>query len=401
MPRPPEMIPFHRPHITGPDIDGVRTVLKSGWLTTGKVAEEFEGAFAQAVGGGVSAIAVSSCTAALHLALELLSLPPGAEVIVPTMTFTATAEAVLRAGLTPVIADIDPLTLMLTPETAGPKCRAKTAALLPVHYGGNPTGFLTLLEFARAHKFRVVDDAAHAFPAHVTPPGGPPRPIGSQGLSDATAFSFYATKTITTAEGGMLTFSKNAALEARARRLTLHGIDADAFQRSRQAVYHYEVTERGYKYNLPDLLAALGRSQTAKAELLRNLRATTARAYLESLRPLAAREWLTLPTIPIDAEPAWHLFPIRLNIERFGARWDRDAIGAALKQRGIGTSMHYRPLHRHTYWSKELGLGTEKFPVADAAYAELLSLPIWPGMQAKHIQRVEAALYDVLLEAGR
>ncbi len=392
-------IPFHRPHIDSSDLAAVRDVMKSGWITTGKAATAFEQAFLQGLPGR-AAVAVSSCTAALHLALELQGLKPGDQVIVPTMTFTATAGAVVMAGLQPVIVDVDPVTLMLTPEVIAPKCTARTKAILPVHYGGNPLGFMRVLDFARQHKMRVIDDAAHAYPAAVADVHDHLVPIGAAELADATCFSFYATKTITTAEGGMLVIPPS--LEERARRLTLHGIDADAYQRSRTAVYHYEVTEHGYKYNLPDLLAAFGGSQVKKAEALRNMRKTIAERYAQALATLVKREWLALPPSSLETESAYHLYPIRLNLQRLGTGWDRDRVGAAMKAaHGVGTSMHYRPLHRHRYWATTLGIGADAFPNADTAYAQLLSLPIWPGMSSKHVDRVATALEHVLFEAGR
>lgn len=396
-------IPFHRPHIDQHDLGAVRDCLRGGWLTTGKIAAALEQMMAGSLmhnGLTPAAVAVSSCTAALHLALELQNLQPGDQVIVPTMTFTATAEAVVRAGLQPVIVDVSPSTLTLTPSLVAAKCTAKTKAILPVHYGGDPLGFLDILDFARQHKMRVIDDAAHAYPAAIWDREGVHHPIGSPGLSDATCFSFYATKTVTTGEGGMLILP-NRALEERARRLTLHGIDADAYQRSRTAVYHYEVTEPGYKYNLPDVLAALGTTQVRKAEALRNTRKIIAERYRQALETQVKREWLTLPASSPDTESAHHLYPIRLNLARLATGWDRDRVGAAMKAQGIGTSMHYRPLHRHRYWATTLGIGAEAFPHADAAYAQLLSLPIWPGMSSKHIDRVAAALEQALFEAGR
>ena len=284
-------VPFHRPAISREDRQAVDRVLRSGWLTTGAEAEQFEAEFAQAVGAR-HALAVSSCTAALHLALACCRLRPEDEVIVPTMTFTATAAAVLMAGARPVVADVDPETLTLTAETIIPVHTRHTRVLLPVHYGGTPAGFPGVLAFAHQYRQRVIDDAAHALPA-ATAAG----PIGSEAVgSDATCFSFYATKTLTTGEGGMLT-TRWPEWAMRARRLTLHGVDADAYQRSRTAVYHYEVVEHGYKYNLPDLLAALGRSQLARHRLLWASRRDTAHTYADGFAPLVARGLVRLPRL--------------------------------------------------------------------------------------------------------
>lgn len=390
-------IPYHLPHIDGDDLEAVAQVLRSGWLTTGREAALFEAEF-QTLVQAEAAIAVSSCTAALHLALVLLELQPGDEVIVPTLTFTATAGAVLMAGLTPVLADVDPGSLLMTPESIAAKCNRRTKALLPVHYGGNPSGFLRLLAFAQQHKMRVVDDAAHALPAFVRTENGLAA-IGRAGLSDATCFSFYPTKPVTTGEGGMLVVPKTVA--DRARRLTLHGIDADAYHRSRQAIYHYEVIEHGWKYNLPDVLATLGRRQLAKSEALWHQRVEIAGQYAAALSDLIAEERLTPPVVAPDALSAWHLYPIRLNLKALHPTWDRDRVGQRLREMGIGTSMHYRPLHRHKFWSESLGIGAQSFPVADQAYLELLSLPIWPGMSPRQVARVVERLTAVLQEGRR
>jgi dTDP-4-amino-4,6-dideoxygalactose transaminase len=393
------VIPYHKPHLDRRDHVAIKGVLESGWLTTGKEAAAFEEEFLQMLGGeGLAAVAVSSCTAALHLALALLDLQPGDEVIVPTMTFTATAAAVLMAGAKPIIADVDPVSLNLTVASMAPQITRRTKGLLPVHYGGNPSGFEALRDFAARHGLRLVDDAAHALPAFVQTPGRTPRAIGS-GLSDGTCFSFYPTKPLTTGEGGMLVIPKPQ--ESRARRLTLHGIDADAYQRSRTAIYHYEVVEHGWKYNLPDLLAAPGRSQLAKTHRLWEQRTATARRYIDGLSGLVGAGRLTLPAVGADAMSAWHLFPIRLNLKALHATWDRDRVGQRLRELGVGTSMHSRPLHRHKFWSESLGLAAEAFPVADQAYIELLSLPIWPGMTHRHVSLVIDRLHQVLTEGVR
>lgn len=392
-------IPYHRPHMDSRDMAAVRRVLQSGWLTTGKEAALFEAEFlALLQASGSRAIAVSSCTAALHLALELLDLEPDDEVIVPSMTFTATAAAVLMAGLRPVLADVDPVSLNLTPETVEARRTKRTRAILPVHYGGNPSGLLALLDYAVPAKLRVVDDAAHALPAFVQPVGGPPMAIGSSDLTDATCFSFYPTKPLTTGEGGMLVVPEQ--WESRARRLTLHGIDADAYQRSRTAIYHYEVIEHGWKYNLPDLLAALGRSQLAKTMRLWEARTDIAAKYERALAPLVDADRLRTPVVMPGYLSAWHLYPVRLNLRTLHGTWDRDRVGQRLRELGIGSSMHYRPLHRHKFWASGDTAGHD-FPATDQAYVELLSLPIWPGMTSKEVARVVAGLTLVLKDGAR
>jgi dTDP-4-amino-4,6-dideoxygalactose transaminase len=391
----PLKVPFHRVPITTAERNAVDRVVKSGWLTTGPEATRFEQEFAAAVDAH-GAVAVSSGTAALHVGLELLALLPGDEVIVPSMTFTATAAAVLMAGLTPVIADVDPVSLNLTPETVQAVQTRRTKALLPVHYGGNPSGLLPLLAYAQPYKLRVVDDAAHAFPARVGP-----HPVGSHpALTDATCFSFYATKTLTTGEGGMLTVRDPGLIE-RARRLINHGVDHEAYQRSRTSLYHYEVTEHGYKYNLPDVLAALGRVQLQRATDLWQKRTALATFYTQALAPLEAKGYLTCPQVAEGYTSAWYLYPIRLTLDALKADWSRDRLAERLREYGIGCSLYYRPLHRHKFWTTSLGLDGRRYPHADRAYDELLALPCWPDMERRQRRAVVDTLGTVLAEAVR
>lgn len=385
-------VPYHKPHLDAEDRRGMHHVMSSGWLTTGKEAKQFEDEFKRTVGSEV-AIAMSSCTAALHIALELLDLRQGDEVIVPTMTFTASAAAVKMAGGVPVIADVDKTWLTLTPEMVLPHLTPRTRAIMPVHYGGNPSGYQDILALAEKYHYAVIDDAAHAFPAE-TPRGM----VGGRGQSFATAFSFYATKTMTTAEGGMLTLA-DPSLESRARRLTLHGIDQDAFQRSRTAIYHYEVLEHGFKYNLPDLLAALGRTQLKKAISLWELRVMIAETYGKRLQYLHERGLLQLPSLEQNVSSAWHLYPVRFNLDALTK--NRDELAAELRLRGVGSSVHYRPLHRHSYWAANFIKPTQVFPFADRAYDELLSLPIWPGMTTIEMEYVVDRVGDVIIRAKR
>lgn len=391
-------IPFHAPDIDSDDRSNIRRVLSSGWLTTGGEAAAFEREFAESVGAR-SAVAVSSCTAALHLACVLAGWTrPGQEVIVPTLTFTASAGAVLQAGATPVLADVDSETFNLSVKTVAARRTSRTVGVLPVHFAGNPTGLLDVLEDAdgQTPKYHVIDDAAHAYPASTHG-----IPIGGQTGSFATCFSFYPTKPITTGEGGMLVLA-DPELEGRARRLSLHGINADAYQRSRSGLYHYSVTEEGYKYNLPDILAALGRSQLRKADVLAGRRLAIAERYRMKLAHLVDAGLIRLPRVGEDTVSAWHLYVVRFTMDRLRPEWTRDRIAASMAERGVNTSLHYKPLHTHPFWRARLESARwGEFPVADRIYQSALSLPIWPGMAESQVDVVADELSRVVKSAIR
>lgn len=381
-------VPFHRADVVpDEDVAALLRVLRSGWLTTGAEAEAFEREFC-AYTGAAAAVAVSSCTAALHLALKLLNIGPGDTVAVPTLTFTATAAVVRQVGSRLLLVDVDPETGNVDVDRL-PEHGIR--AIVWVHFGGNPTGFARCLDWARAHGVSVIEDAAHALGTAV----GEQR-IGNR-LGDAfAAFSFYPTKPLTTAEGGMLTLPTDA--EARARRLSLHGIDRDVYQRSRGAVYHYDVVEEGYKYNLPDLLAALGRSQIPRLDAARQRREQIAMRYQNWLGRWVGAGLRPFLRVEPGVTSAWHLFVLRLVPEVF--RWSRDEIAAALRDRhGVGTSVHYRPLHRHTYYSQ--GVIRDDYRGADEFYAGCLSLPIYSGLTDADAHTVASAVDDVLTAARR
>lgn len=391
------VIPFHRPHIDKEDRNAVKRVLDSGWLTTGKEASLFEHEFGEFV-RNPACLAVSSCTAALHLALVLAGVESSDCVIVPTLTFTATAAAAVMCGAKVILADIDADTLTLGAKNLADVGNLRNVvAVMPVHFAGNPSRFGEVLAWGQLHSIKVIDDAAHAFPAAWNG-----WPIGSPVHGGfASCFSFYPTKPITTAEGGMLVMTDPTHLE-RARRLSLHGVDADAYQRSRQAVYHYEVTEHGWKYNLPDLLAALGRSQLHKAKELAQRRYYIAEQYIHDLWQLQRAGLIRLPVVLDSYNSAWHLFVVQFELERLKADWTRDRISEELRIRGVGTSVHYRPLHRHPFW-KEHCFGTTDqlvvntfFPNAERAYSQMLSLPIWPGMEEKDVSYIVEQIQIIL-----
>lgn len=375
----PDYLPFHRPDLGDEEIAAVVACMRSGWLTTGPECQAFEAEFAAAVGSRYS-VAVSSCTAALHLALEALGVGPGDAVLVPTLTFTATAEVVQYLGARPVLVDVDPVTLNLDLNDAERRlveCRGHVQAVIPVHFGGLACDMDGVRDFSHAHGLAAVEDAAHALPGSWRG-----RPLGS--LGDAGAFSFYATKNITTGEGGMLT-TDNEALARRARCMSLHGISRDAWKRySQTGTWKYEVVAAGYKYNLTDMAAALGRVQLRRCHAMRDRRAQIAREYTRAFEDLPAVQ------TPAPERPhclhAWHLYPLRLRLDRF--RIDRSAFIEELRAMGIGSSVHFIPLHLHPHYRESFGYRPEDFPVASRIYPELVSLPLYSAMTDGEVERV-------------
>jgi dTDP-4-amino-4,6-dideoxygalactose transaminase len=379
----PRFLPFHAPAIGDEEIDEVVATLRSGWLTTGERALALEAEVARTV-GAPHALAVSSGTAALHLALRAAGLGAGDEAIVPTFTFTATAEAVLYLGARPVLADVDPATGNLQPDEVARRLGPRTRAVVPVHLGGLPCDLDAIGMLARAAGAVVIDDAAHALPARLRG-----RTIG--GLADATAFSFYATKNITTGEGGMVTTARADWAEAM-RLWRLHGLSRDAWKRYRaEGSWAYDVVDVGFKYNLPDVLAAIGLAQLRKLDRFTDERRDLVAAYRAAL---AGCDALALPEEPPGFESAWHLFVVRLDPARL--RIDRAGVASELQRRGIGTSVHFIPLHRHPFYRRALHVGPAEFPGAEALYARCLSLPLYPGLTTADVDRVTDALLDVL-----
>ena len=379
-------LPFARPDITDAEIAAVTEALRSGWVTTGPKARAFEQAFTDYLGGeGLQSIAVNSATAGLHLALEALGIGPGDEVIAPTLTFTATVEVVRYLGADPVLVDVDPVTLNIDPEKIRAAITPRTKAIMPVHYGGLACRMDAILAIAREHRLKVVEDAAHALPT--TWRGT----LVGQLQSDVTVFSFYANKTITTGEGGMAV-THNEALAQRMRTMRLHGMNRDAFDRftSKTPAWYYEVVAPGFKYNMTDVAAAMGVEQLARLPHFVQRREVLARRYHEQLANLP----LALPAVaPPGDTHAWHLYVIRLLPN---APLERDAAIQALSDRGIGTSVHYVPLHRHPYWRDRYQLTPAMFPEADAAYQAMISIPLFTAMSDSDQDRVIAALHEVL-----
>ncbi len=377
-PNSPPFMPFALPEIGDDEIAEVVDTLKSGWVTTGPKAKRFEADFAAFLGdAGLHCIAVNSATAGLHLALEALGIGPGDEVITTTHTFTATAEVVRYLGADVVLVDIDPATLNIDPARVAAAITPRTKAIVPVHYGGLAADMPALLQIAQAHGLRVVEDAAHALPS--TSQG---RLIGTLG-SAATVFSFYANKTMTTGEGGMLV-TRDDALAQRARVMRLHGMSRDAFDRFTASVpsWYYEVIAPGFKYNLTDIAAAIGLHQLKKVRAFQHKRAAIAAHYSAALADLPV---ITAPPAPAGETHAWHLYPLRLKPE---CGVPRDAFIERLYALGIGCSVHYIPLHQQPYWRDRYQLKAADFPHSQHAYEQLLSLPIYTRMTESDALRV-------------
>ncbi|WKB54603.1 DegT/DnrJ/EryC1/StrS family aminotransferase [Eleftheria terrae] len=381
-------LPFALPEIGEEEIAEVIDTLRSGWVTTGPKAKRFEADFIDFLGGpatGLEAIAVNSATAGLHLALEALGIGPGDEVITTTHTFTATAEVVRYLGADVVLVDIDPATLNIDPAAVEAAITPRTKAIVPVHYAGLAADMPALLALARRHGLKVVEDAAHALPTTVQG-----QLVGTL-ASDATVFSFYANKTITTGEGGMLV-TRDAELARRAKVMRLHGMSRDAFDRFTATVpsWYYEIVAPGFKYNLTDIAAALGLHQLKRVEAFQQRRVAIARRYSEAFADLP----LLLPPEPAAGDRhAWHLYVVRLAD---AAPLSRDVFIERLFQAGIGCSVHYIPLHLHPYWRDRYGLQPAQFPHSQRAYERMLSLPLYTRMCDADVERVVATVRRLL-----
>lgn len=389
-------VPFFRPDIGQPEIDEVTETLRSGWLTSGPRVKRFEADFARAV-GAPHAIAVNSATAALHLAVEALGVQPGETVLVPTMTFAATAEVVRYLGAFPLLVDCDPETLNLDLEDAARKIddlragrlpgslprESRIAGVIPVHVGGLMVDVSEIDSWARARGMWVVEDAAHSFPAAWRPSSAEPWRRCGDGPSAVTCFSFYANKTMTTGEGGMAVTGEKSLAE-RIRMMSLHGLSGDAWTRfSATGSWDYQILAPGYKYNLTDVAAAIGIHQLARAEEMRRKREEIARVYREELEGV---EEIDLPADSTDRVHAWHLFPIRLRLEKLSI--DRNEFLRELRAAGIGHSVHWRPLHLHAYYAEGFGWRPEHLPAASRVWERLVSLPIFPAMRPDEIREV-------------
>ncbi len=401
-------VPFFRPAIGQEEIDEVVATLRSGWLTTGPRTARFEAEFAEAV-GAEHALALNSCTAALHLAVEVLGLRPGQGVLLPTMTFAATAEVVRYLGAVPILVDCEPDTYNLDLADVERKIEDLRAGrlpadpdleltgIVPVHVGGLMIDLEALGALARRHDLWVVEDAAHAFPAAWRRAPSEPWQRCGEKSSRIACFSFYANKTITTGEGGMAV-SDDSDLIEHMRSLSLHGLSHDAWGRyTAQGSWDYRILAPGYKYNLTDIAAAIGIHQLPRSESFRQQREAIA---TELRHALSEVEELELPPLRNHENRihSWHLFQVRLRLDRL--RIDRDQFLRELRARGVGFSVHWRPLHLHPYYIS-LGWEPGHLPVAAESWLRSISLPIFPGMTPEEIRAVVDAVRNVCREHRR
>ncbi|MFM6928230.1 MAG: DegT/DnrJ/EryC1/StrS family aminotransferase [Bdellovibrio sp.] len=380
-----EFLPFALPDIGEEEIQEVVTALRSGWVTTGPKTKQFEADFSAYIGGGVESISVNSATAGLHLALEALGVGPGDEVLTTSYTFTATSEVIRYLGAHPVFVDIDPTTFNIDPKKIEAKITAKTKAIIPVHFAGLACDMDPIIQIARKHGLKIVEDAAHSLPTLYKG-----KMIGTL-ESDITVFSFYATKTITTGEGGMIV-TRNADLAKRMKIMRLHGISRDAFDRytSTKPAWFYEVIAPGFKYNLTDIASSMGIHQLKKSDRFQARREEMAGVYLRELKDIPVQ---LPPQATIEGSThAWHLFVLRLTTNKI----TRDDFIIKMAEKGIGCSVHFIPLHLQPYWRDTYNLKPEDYPNALANYQNAVSLPLYTKMTAQDQARVIATVREIL-----
>jgi len=376
-------IPFHKPYITDDEINGVVESLKNGWLTMGKKTIEFENRFNEYIGSKHS-IAVNSCTAGLHLALRVIGIKEGDEVIVPSTTFVATAEVVNYFKAKPVLVDVERDTHLIDVEKIEEAITPKTKAIMPVHFSGQPADMDEILEIARRYNLYVIEDAAHSLPAWYKE-----KKIGT--IGDLTAFSFYATKTLATGEGGMITTDNDEWAE-KLKILRLHGISKDAWKRySKEGSWEYDVIDNGYKYNTTDINSAIGLAQLNKLEWMWGRRKEIAEKYDEAFKDL---EEVHLYKIKPDRVSAYHLYPLKLNLEVL--KINRNQFIELLKERGIGTSVHFIPLYRFTYYKNNFNYEGKDFPNSEWIFKRVVSLPIYPSLTEQEVSYIIGNIIDIL-----
>lgn len=384
----PDFLPFALPDIGEEEISSVVETLRSGWLTTGPKVKRFEAEFAGFV-GAPDGVAVNSATAALHLALDAVGVTTGDEVIIPTMTFAATGEVVHYLRARPVLVDCDEDTFNMPLGAFERAITPRTRAVIPVHIAGQPCEIGPIVDLARKRGIAVIEDAAHSFPSHYHG-----RSIGT--ISDVTCFSFYATKTITTGEGGMLVSANDDVID-RARIMSLHGISRDAWKRyTAEGSWFYEILYPGFKYNMTDIAAAIGLEQLKKAERFLEIRRRYARMYDDGFSDLAE---IIRPVAQPGLGHAWHLYVIRLRLDTLTI--DRNQFIHELKSRNIGTSVHFIPLHLHPHYRQTFGYSPADFPVASRVHQEMISLPIYTRMTEADVQSVIEAVRDVVEQRRR
>jgi perosamine synthetase len=381
-------LPFALPDIDETEFHEVKEALQSGWITTGPKTKKFEAKFAKAV-GAKHAIAVNSCTAAMHLALEALGVRQGDEVVTSPYTFAATAEVIRYFDARPVFVDVEPRFLNLNSDLIEQAVTPKTKIILPVHLGGMPAEMDAIRDVAIRHGIPVIEDAAHAFPSSYKR-----KSIGS--ISEFTCFSFYATKSITTGEGGMIT-TDNDDWADRCRIMSLHGISKDAWKRySAEGSWYYEIVAPGYKYNMTDIAAAMGLAQLHKADAMHARRKVIAGMYNEAFKHNTV---LQIPADEPKMQHAWHLYMLRLHLEAMTI--DRGRFIEEMKKKGIGCSVHFIPLHIHPYYRDLYGFKPDDFPVAYREYTREVSLPIYSKMTDRDVVRVIDGVFDIVKKSRR
>lgn len=398
-------VPFYKPSISEEDISRVVSCLRSGWLTTGIRTQEFESQFAQLI-GVKHAVALNSCTAALHLALESISLKRGDLVIVPTMTFAATAEVVRYFDAIPVFVDCDPKTLCMDmrslkdalfaisqrkPWPGVPNHQGQLKAIIPMHYAGQMADMVTIRALALQYECVVIEDAAHTLPAYTrTSAQSDWEMVGQR--SDIACFSFYANKCITTGEGGMLVTNHDEWAK-RARMMSLHGLSKDAWKRfTQEGSWYYEIVAPGYKYNLTDIAASLGSAQLMRVESLWMQRKTLAKRYQSALERLS--RFVECPQEQAHRQHSWHLFAVQLKLDAL--KISRDQVINKLKEKGVTTSVHYMPLHLHPYYLAHYPVPMGTFKHSEQAWTRLLTLPLYPSMTSLEQEYVVESLTEVL-----
>jgi dTDP-4-amino-4,6-dideoxygalactose transaminase len=372
-------IPFHKTHTTQEEIDAVVEAMKSGWLTMGPKTLEFEEKFKEFTHSQY-ALSVNSATAALHLALKAIGLQKGDEVIVPTNTFVATAEVVTYFDAIPVLCDIEESTHNIDATKIESLISSKTKAIIPVHFAGQPCDMDEIRQIAKKHSLKVIEDAAHAIPSYYKG-----ELIGGLKNTDITCFSFYATKTLSTGEGGMAT-TNNESYAKSMKINRLHGISKDAWDRyTAKGSWHYDVVDNGAKYNTTDMNAALGIVQLKKQRELRQKRFEIARKYTEAF---SESKNIELPFVKEERESSWHLYVIKVD--------NRDEVIEKLKESGVGCSVHFIPIHKHTYYKEKYGYLEEDYPVANRVFSRSLSLPIYPDMSDEEVEYVILQVMEIV-----
>jgi dTDP-4-amino-4,6-dideoxygalactose transaminase len=381
------IVPFHRPYITDDEINAAADSIRNGWLTMGKKTIDFETRFREYLGSPY-AVSVNSCTAALHLALYVIGLKAGDEVIIPTVTFASSAEVVRYFDAIPVFVDVERNTHLINTTKIEEKITPRTKAIMPVHFAGQPCDMDEIMGIAKKHNLFVIEDAAHSFPAKYKG-----KQIGT--IGDITCFSFYATKTLATGEGGMIATASGEWAD-KTSRLRLHGITKDAWKRyTAEGSWEYDVTDAGFKYNTTDIASAIGLEQLKKADWMNGKRRQIAQIYDGFF---GSRDDLVTYTIRSDRESARHLYPLKIVPETLSI--DRNSFIEKLKQKGVLTSVHFIPLYRFTYY-KQFAAPVEEYPDSEWIFNRVISLPIFPGMSEAEISHVAESVLAVCRENRR